>query len=288
MALATGVLLLSSCSEDAVDEQQSKIQIFGNITELTRVANKTAWQSGDQIGTYLYTDVNNCAETNIPYQTAGDGQFSPVRKALYVSIKNGAMEVAGYYPYSQDIISTEYRVDNWADNDDPRLDLLWGHVTCAPLMPAVMINFHHQFTKITFEALPSDLYNNVQADELKDMTVRAERMNYPVSVNLLSGELSYTDALNNDPINVVMHGNKGELIFAPEQAGHDHTGRTIVFTTRDEYTYRWELDDDMVYEAGKAYKYKLKFSKDQVEAELEGTIVDWSTVEMGEKELITQ
>lgn len=279
--LALLSLSVVACNQDAEILEESsartEIQVFGDINDMTRAVNKTKWAKKDKIGLFLPANNN----LNIPYQTlAADGKFTPAGDSkVYLLTSEGETSVSAYYPYRADIGSDGlYTVSSWKGQDASH-DLLWAEAKCSPLNPEAQFSFHHHFTKISFTlGIVEDQFSNLSATDLPTVQIQAENLNYPITVDLLTGAIAYTGT-SGEAIPIENKDNSGELIFAPEANGHNHTERQIRFyIPGKDLTFYWKIDDSEVFEQGKAYSYKLKLNsiKQTVEVEqVTGTIVPW-------------
>lgn len=284
--MATLGLVMCGCSDEVADreaEQPTQLQVTGQIRDLTRAVNKTEWAQGDVIGLCLAKAGGEVRSADVRYvTTGGDGTFEPVSDPLHIAASDGEMVVTGYYPCAQEALTEPtYVVSDWTDNATrPDLDLLWGQQTCSSATPSVLLQFHHQFTKVVIHvdvvSMSQNPYSTLTADSLKGMTVTAEGLNYPVSVDLLTGEATL-GAPNEEPLAVPMNedGTAGELIFAP---GITAPGRQMILSLPNDRQLVWRIADTKVFEAGKAYQYNLTLSSTQmeVEATVEGTIIAWA------------
>lgn len=295
LAVASMCIVTSACTDKADEvinqEQKTELQIFGNINNQTRAVNKSAWAAGDVIGLNLANSEGSVVRSDVQYKTeSGDGTFTAVNEGekLSISATDGQMTLTGYYPYNTEYVSNNtYTVNSWtSNNENAALDLIWGSTNCSSASSAVMISFRHQFTKVVLNvnvvSAAQNPFSTLTADSLVGMTVAADNMNFPVSVNLLTGAATL-GAKNATALSVPMsaNGTSGELIFAP---GITEPNRSMSFNLPNNRKLIWHIDDSVIFEAGKAYKYNLTLSSTQmeVEATIQGEIIPWDEVNGGD------
>lgn len=289
LALLFGLMACSSDYDDVASYAQ--VQLSGSIEGQSRAVNKSSWAPSDAVGVFLAKTATPLDPANAKYVTlTGDGSFTPDTDADAIRLKavDGAMTLCAYYPYDASITNHVYRISSWDNNGtDPRLDLLWGTVGCSSERPDAFVQFRHLFTKLMFTVEVANVadnpYSDLTASDLEGMTIQAANMNYPVSVNLMNGNVTL-ESRSGGAIGVPYSHGTGELIFAPEASNHGHRGRTITFRLRRGTECTWHIDDAMTFASGHAYSYRLKLSsaKTEVEAVLNGSIVDWTAHDMGE------
>lgn len=283
---ATLGIVMSGCSDDAATENQkqtTELQVLGQISHQTRAVSKNAWTAGDVMGLYLTKADGTVRYADVRYTTAsGDGAFEATgEERLHVTASDGEMALCGYHPCPEHTLTDHvYTVSTWTDNGTRTdLDLLWGKQTCSASAAHVRLTLQHQMTKLVLGINVVDRtqnpYSTLTPDSLVGMTVSAEGLNYPVSVDLLTGEATLGQPIA-EALDVPLSetGTAGELIFAP---GITAPGRQLTFLLPNDRRLVWHIADSKVFEAGKAYQYDLTLSSTsmEVEATIEGEIVAW-------------
>lgn len=288
--LACAIVAATSCSdnngESAVIENNRPVEIFGSIGSANTRVSGTSWSANDAIG-IMVNATSGIRNNNVQYVTAtGDGSFTPMvaAEAINISASDGDVTMSAYFPYSTGAgTSYTYDVASWTDQTSQAIDLLYASRSCNSSTSAIMLQFYHKFTKMILNidvvTAAVNPFNTLTADSLVGMTITADGLNYPASVNLLTGAVTLGSANAQSltmPINA--SGTQASMILAPGITG----SRKLTFNLPNNRKLYWTLDDSFVMQSGDAYRWNLTLSSTalEVEASIEGQIVDWNYVDM--------
>lgn len=286
--LACSMIAAASCSdnngENAVVESPRPIEVFGSIGSANTRVSGTSWSANDAIGISVKAN-SGIRNSNVQYVTVlGDGTFVPSvqSEAISLSASDGDVTMSAYYPYSASA-GTTYDVSSWSEQSSPAIDLLYASRVCNSGTSAIMLQFYHKFTKMILNidvvSAAVNPSNTLTQDSLVGMTITADGLNYPASVDLTTGTVSLGSADSQSlmvPINSA--GTEASMIMAPGIRGT----RRLTFNLANDRKLYWTLDDSFVMESGNAYRWNLNLSSTalEVEASIEGQIVDWNYVDM--------
>lgn len=294
------IILSISCSN--VEEPALRAPSSAALsTTVVGGPNKLSANSSERIfGIYAIAGGTNESYYNYPYQNNEwdttdplSGDLTPYTdKVIVYPIDNTPLTFYAYYPYIESIGGTNaapvYSVD-WTKQDES-VDLLVAISESGKASERdVELVFEHKFSKIILNVTVNSEFTDLSDDELTNMTVSAEGMNFNTTCNIFNGKINYGSEINDDRDIIYFEKSgvgKYEAIVCPDVIPNDKSEISFALGGR---VLKWNLpkveDENKpeTYESGNCYIYNLRLNGNStVEAKLEAIFHDWNTVDEGD------
>lgn len=239
---------------------------------------------------------NNCPYRNDSWTTTDplSGNLTPnTDEVIVYPIDNTPLTFYAYYPYTNNIekISDSlfvYRVD-WSKQDES-VDLLVAESKSGKAEePNVNLEFKHKFSKIILNVTVNSEFTDLSDEDLENMTVSAEGMNFNTTCNIFDGTIYPGSEINDDRGIINFKKNevgKYEAIVCPGVIPNINSEISFILGGR---VLKWTLptikdkNKPETYESGNCYIYNLRLNGNSIiEAKLEAIFHDWNTVNEGD------
>jgi len=238
-------LLLMACSgNDEKIGEPDTITFLSQAGSFEGSSELGQWQSGDQIGAYMFESgttipVNNAS--NVIYTAGSTGAITTFSSTtpLQFPDNKSLVSFAAYYPYSSAVSNLLYSI-SLADQTDgtSNHDLMTATTAQGEVMSAsVSMNFRHQLTKVVFrfvdkngtalsptaltiDGMNTTAYCNIATDEIQHASgVRTIAAYKPANGEYEAYLLPVTVDANTHWVKYTMNGNSFEWSLAQVQGG---------------------------------------------------------------------
>lgn len=256
--------------------------------------------TGRNFGVYAIAGGTNKSYYNCEYSiswtntnTNFPGILNPVSEIIVYPTDNTPMNFYAYYPYKESMDGTTdnptYSVD-WTVQDES-VDLLVadGNVTGNASSRNVDLTFRHKFSKIILNVTVNSEFTDLSDEDLENMTVSAEGMNFNTTCNIFDGTIYPGSEINDERGTINFKKSrvgKYEAIVCPGVIPNINSEISFILGGR---VLKWTLptikdkNNPETYESGNCYIYNLRLNGNSIiEAKLEAIFHDWNTVNEGD------
>lgn len=301
--IALGLLatMIASCSSDEVvlSKKEVTATLTGNIgSSLKTRAHETQWDTNDRIGVFVYDKDGESWRNykNVEFKVISatsaneEGIFEKVDDEGILLPSNGdPINFQAYYPFDSnlDVDNPVYTVNSWknqnVDKTSYNYDLLLSNKDNKPEASmenrTAMLKFHHAFTRIVLNISANSIESQLLTSDLADITVAATGMSAVASCNVLTGDLTTGDPVNETiDFKIENDGTRALAIICPNfNTINNETKVVFSLTLNDKpYTWTWPVPSDQSFLAGNSYEWNITLKGEGLlEAVLKGTIEDW-------------
>ena len=294
------VALMMSCVSDFDDFDKGtlsglEIKLEGSIDQqyISRV-NDGGFCGGDQIGLYgvNYTDDNAVQGIlqdkgnqvdNARYTYDGEKDAWNSTGSIYYKDVNTHIDLYAYYPYDAPESVSDYCFEVYADQSGEgdvdgyaMSDFLWGMAqNVVPSNNKVKISFTHRLSCANVfltegEGFAEGEFEALQKSVLVSNTKRTASINLSTGVAIATGDVSKEG--------IVMRATEGgyRAVVIPQAF---EVGIALYSITINGITYKFKLQEDFEFKAGKQSKFTIQINKKEMSGEYEFTLADCDIVD---------
>ena len=295
------VTLMASCVsefdefDNGVSSSGPMIKLDGTISQqyISRV-NDGGFCHGDQIGLYgvNYSDGNTVQGTlqdkgnqvdNARYTFDEEkGEWTSTGSIYYKDV-NTNIDLYAYYPYDIPERVSDYRFEVQADQSGEgdmdgyaQSDFLWGMVSnVVPSTNKVKISFSHRLACANVFLTEGEGFAEGEFASLQK-TVMVSNTKRNASIDLATGVATAVGDVAKEGI--LMRESEGgyRAVVVPQTLA---AGVAVYSITVDGITYRFKLDEEFAFKAGKQSKFTIQVSKKSMSGKYEFTLVDTDIVD---------
>lgn len=272
--VALAGLFLASCSSEPAQEVApvtkggKVISLQASMADFTR-ATDTAFETGDQIGLYIFNP--EAYLSNVAY-TFGTNGFAAATEQVWYEDEALESQVVAYYPYSTTVGSFTVKSVQTSHAAYTASDLMVASTTATPTEEAISLPFKHMLSKVnltivneTEEAVTSVYFADVAGTVSYDVKDAAATLKASGSMTIEAGKLedgTYT------------------LIVAPQSVAPK-----MVITTESGKQYNFKVEQAVEFKAGTVSTASVKIEKqedplpptpDPIYVSIDWTIADWA------------
>lgn len=295
------VTLMASCVSDfdefdnGASSSGLKIMLDGTISQqyISRV-NDGGFCHGDQIGLYgvNYSDGNTVQGTlqdegnqvdNARYTYDEEKSEWISSGSIYYKDVNTNIDLYAYYPYDAPESVSDYRFEVQADQSGEgdvdgyaQSDFLWGMAAnVVPSSNKVKISFSHRLACANVFLTEGEGFAEGEFASLQK-SVMVSNVKRSASIDLATGVASAIGDVAKEGI--LMRETEGgyRAVVVPQNMAASVAIYTI---TVDGIAYRFKLDEEFAFKAGKQSKFTIQISKKTMTGEYELSLVDTEIVD---------
>lgn len=295
------VTLMASCVSDfdefdnGASSSGLRIMLDGTISQqyISRV-NDGGFCHGDQIGLYgvNYSDGNTVQGTlqdegnqvdNARYTYDEEKGEWISSGAIYYKDVNTNIDLYAYYPYDAPESVSDYRFEVQADQSGEgdvdgyeQSDFLWGMApNVVPSSNKVKISFSHRLACANVFLTEGEGFAEGEFASLQK-SVMVSNVKRSASIDLATGVASAIGDVAKEGILMRETEDGYRAVVVPQNMAASVTIYTI---TVDGIAYRFKMDEEFAFKAGKQSKFTIQISKKTMTGEYEFTLVNTEITE---------
>lgn len=298
IALVAVAYACASCADESInnssDSDERAVTLHAEIDQLNPTrADDSGFADGDRIGIYAVDYRNGQPGTlqnsgnnsdNLAYVFDEDSYRWNGSKAIFFADDETAMDVIGYYPYSEDMdevcshqiaVESNQRSENLKNGMSPyeASDFLWAKVSgVTPSAPEVILTFRHTLSSVRVTIVEGDGFEKNEWNDLPKSVIVGSTSRYG-KVDLSTGIASASTEKDNRGILARQDRTDHRAIVIPQKV---KGGEVLLTITVGSQTYDYIRNQDMVYNPSRQHNFTISVNKKTPTGDYEFSLVEES------------